>query len=105
MTNEEIAIKAVCEVTGQSKRRMLSPKRDWPAAEARQLLVLLLYHEGYNDMRISWVIGRSRGQALKSRHNAMRSKEVSRSFREKFEFVKQKYYEKKSLRIAEVGVS
>jgi len=100
MTNNEIAIAVVSKVTGVAKSAILSPSREWPAVEARMLIVLLLYHDGVTDGAISWVLNRKRGAILKSRHNAIDTLEISKVFRDKFNLIKSKYEEQKSLRVS-----
>ena len=101
MSNNEIAIAVVSKVTGVSKSHILSPSREWPAVEARQLIVLLLYYDGATDESISWVLNRKRGAILKSRHNALNTLDVSKVFKDKFNRIKSMYNEQKSLRISQ----
>lgn len=74
--------------------------RQWPAVEARMLLVLLLSYDGASDESTSWVLNRKRGTILKSRHNAIDTLEISKVFRNKFTRIKAMYDEQKSLRIS-----
>ncbi|MEE0978645.1 MAG: hypothetical protein UH625_04470 [Muribaculaceae bacterium] len=99
MTDYEIAISVVSTVTGVSKNTILSPGRHWPAVEARMLIVLLLSNDGATDETISWVLNRKRGAILKSRHNAFDSMDISKTFRDKYQRVKNMYEERKSLRL------
>jgi len=101
MNNNEIAISVVSKITGVAKSTILSPSRQWPAVEARMLIVLLLFYDGACDESISWVLNRKRGAILKSRHNALDTKRLSKVFREKFNRIKSMYDEQKSIRVSE----
>lgn len=98
MSNHEIAISVVSKLTGVSKKTILSPSRQWPAVEARMLIVLLLMYDGATDESTSWVLNRKRGAILKARHNALATKDISRVFRDKLNQAKAQYEEQKSLR-------
>lgn len=101
MTNSEIAISVVSKVTGVAKSKILSAGRQWPAVEARMLIVLVLSYDGASDEATSWVLNRKRGAILKARHNALNTMEISKVFRDKFNRVKAMYDEQKSLRVSE----
>lgn len=60
MDNKDIALAVVSKVTGVAKTTILSRTREWPAVEARQLVILLLYREGATDEAISWMLNRGR---------------------------------------------
>lgn len=100
MSDNELAISVVSKVTGVPKSTILSPCRQWPAVEARMLIVLLLSHDGATDDSTSWVLHRKRGAILKSRHNALNTMDISKVFRDKFNRVKLMYNEQKSLRVS-----
>jgi len=100
MDNKEIAIVAVSHVTGISKYRILSPSREWPLVEARQLVTLVLSTDGYNDESIGYALKRGRCAILKSRHNAKGYMAVSALFREKFDKAYSMYEREKSLRVS-----
>lgn len=100
MNNNEIAISVVGKVTGVSKMTILSRTREWPAVEARQLIILLLSRDGVTDEAISWTLNRGRGAILKSRHNANDALRLSKLFREKFDKALQMYEHQKSLRVS-----
>lgn len=105
MNNSEIAIAVVSKVTGVSKSTILSPCRQWPAVEARMLIVLLLSHDGATDESTSWVLNRKRGAILKSRHNAVSCLEYSKVFRDKFSKASELYEQQKSLRLSQDRMS
>lgn len=100
MSNNEIAISVVSKLTGVSKKTILSPSRQWPAVEARMLIVLLLSYDGATDESTSWVLNRKRCAILKARHNALATKDISKVFRDKFNRAKAAYDEQKSLRVS-----
>lgn len=105
MSNNEIAISVVSDVTGVAKSTILSGKRVWPAVEARQLIILLLSRDGATDEMISWVLKRGRGAILKSRHSANDALRLSKLFRAKFDKVSSLYEQQKSLRISQDRLS
>lgn len=98
MDNKELAIFVVSKFTGVAKSTILSDTRKWPAVEARQFVILLLFHEGATDETISWMLNRGRCAILKSRHNAMDSLRLSKIFRAKFNKISEMYEHQKSLR-------
>lgn len=100
MDNKEIALTVVSKVTGVAKSTILSRTRVWPAVEARQLIILLLYRDGATDESVSWVLNRGRCAILKSRHSAMDSLRFSKSFSSKFDKVSKMYETEKSLRVS-----
>lgn len=100
MDNKEIALTVVSKVTGVAKSTILSRTRIWPAVEARQLIILLLYRDGATDESISWILKRGRCAILKSRHNATDSLRLSKLFRAKFDKVSEMYETQKSLRVS-----
>lgn len=100
MDNKEIAISVVSRATGVAKSTILSRTREWPAVEARQLIILLLSRDGATDEVISWTLNRGRCAILKSRHNANDALRLSRLFREKFDKVSKMYECQKSLRVS-----
>lgn len=100
MDNKEIAIAVVSKVTGVAKSTILSRTREWPAVEARQLVILLLARDGVTDEAISWMLNRGRCAILKSRHNANDALRFSKLFREKFDKSSEMYEHQKSLRVS-----
>ncbi len=100
MDNKEIALSVVSKVTGVAKSRILSRSREWPAVEARQLIILLLYRDGATDENISWMLNRGRCAILKSRHNANDALRLSKLFRDKFDKISEMYERQKSLRVS-----
>ncbi|MDE6222588.1 MAG: hypothetical protein K2M49_02735 [Muribaculaceae bacterium] len=102
MDNKEIAISVVSKVTGVAKSTILSRTREWPAVEARQLIILLLSRDGATDEAISWMLNRGRGAILKSRHNANDALRLSKLFKTKFDKASEMYEHQKSLRVSEI---
>ncbi len=100
MDNKEIALTVVSKITGVAKSTILSRTRVWPAVEARQLIILLLYHDGATDESISWILKRGRCAILKSRHSATDSLRISKLFRAKFDKASEMYESQKSLRVS-----
>lgn len=100
MDNKEIALTVVSKVTGVAKSTILSRTRIWPAVEARQLIILLLYRDGATDESISWILKRGRCAILKSRHSATDSLRLSKLFRAKFDKASEMYETQKSLRVS-----
>ncbi len=100
MDNKEIALTVVSKVTGVAKSTILSRTRIWPAVEARQLIILLLYRDGATDESISWILKRGRCAILKSRHTATDSLRLSKLFRAKFDKASELYEHQKSLRVS-----
>jgi hypothetical protein len=100
MDNKDIALAVVSKVTGVAKTTILSRTREWPAVEARQLVILLLYREGATDETISWMLNRGRCAILKSRHNATDALRLSKVFRAKFDKISELYEHQKSLRVS-----
>lgn len=100
MDNKEIAITVVSKVTRVPKSIILSRTRIWPAVEARQLIVLLLFRDGATDESISWSINRCRSAVLKSRHSALDSVRFSKLFRDKLTKASKLYEAQKSLRVS-----
>lgn len=101
MKKEEIALDVVSRVTGVSRKAILSRCRVYRNVEARQLLVLLLYSDGFNDGKTALFLDRTRESVLKSRHAAFDTRDVSRAFREKFTKALELYEQQKSLRVAQ----
>lgn len=100
MDNKDIALAVVSKVTGVAKTTILSRTREWPAVEARQLVILLLYREGATDEAISWMLNRGRCAILKSRHNATDALRLSKVFRAKFDKISELFEHQKSLRVS-----
>lgn len=100
MDNKEIALTVVSKVAGVAKSTILSRTRIWPAVEARQLIILLLYRDGATDESISWILKRGRCAILKSRHTATDSLRLSKLFRAKFDKASELYEHQKSLRVS-----
>lgn len=100
MDNKQIAVSVVSQVTRVPKSVILSHTRIWPAVEARQLIILLLYRDGATDESIAWMINRCRSTVLKSRHSALDSLRFSKPFRDKLSKASELYEAQKSLRIS-----
>lgn len=94
MDNDKIIIKgvmtsgnvldAVANVTGVSRKRILSDSRQWPAVEARMLSVLVLNWLGLPDIKIAWILNRQRPTVCKSRHAALNLLDCSITFKDKY---------------------
>lgn len=100
MDNKDIALAVVSKVTGVAKTTILSRTREWPAVEARQLVILLLHRDGASDELISWSLKRGRCAILKARHSAIASLRFSSLFRNKFDKASEMYETQKSLRVS-----
>lgn len=81
----DTVIDAVTKVTGVSRKRILSESRLWPAVEARMLAMLVFRSLGLIDVKIGWFLNRGRASICKSRNNAIKQLEYSKTFKEKFQ--------------------
>lgn len=80
----DVLFDAVTQVTGVSRKRLLSESRLWPVVEARMLSALMLSRLGLVDIKIAWILNRGRASICKSRHAAQNLLDVSKTFQTKF---------------------
>lgn len=80
----DVLFDAVTQVTGVSRKRLLSESRLWPVVEARMLSALMLSRLGLVDIKIAWILNRGRASICKSRHASQNLLDVSKTFQTKF---------------------
>ena len=97
MSKTEMIFAAVARVTGVSKNKMLSRSRSWPEVEARMLFVLLCASFGQDDQTTAWTLQRDRTTILNSRHKAEEYISISKSFKDKYNKIKEIYEAAKSV--------
>lgn len=97
MQDSEIVLNAVYRVTGVSKTKILSRSRLWPIVEARMLFVLIFARLGQDDQQTAWMLDRDRTTILNARHKAEDYIEISKSFSDKFNKIKEIYETAKSI--------
>lgn len=71
---------AVANVTGISRKSILSDSRLWPVVEARMISILVFNSLGLHDMKIGRILNRGRSSVCKSRHTAQKLLEYSKTF-------------------------
>lgn len=83
----DTVINEVTKVTGISRKKILSESRLWPVVESRMISVLVFNSLGLDDMKIAWILKRSRSSVCKSRHTAQNLLEYSKTFQGKLQKV------------------
>lgn len=97
MQNYEIVYDAIYRVTRISKTKMHSRSRLWPIVEARMLFVLFFARSGHDDQSTAWELGRDRTTILNTRHKAEDYINISKTFNDKFNKIKELYAAAKSV--------
>lgn len=80
---------AVCSEAGLTKRQLVSRCRIFPYVAARMLVILLLYREGYTDIRIAWFLDRARCTVTLQRRKAMDYAATNKNFNKRYQSLKQ----------------
>lgn len=93
----EIVYDAIYRVTGISRTKMRSRSHLWPIVEARMLFVLFFARFGHADQSTAEELGRDRTTILNARHKAEGYISISKSFKDKFNKIKEIYDRAKSV--------
>lgn len=82
-SKRDIAFASVYAVTRVSRTKLLSKARPRPIVETRQLLILVLSHDGFKDEHIGFILNRHRPAICLARQRANKLASCSKVFNDK----------------------